>query len=358
MRIGIVTITELENFGNRLQNYALQETLKSLGAEVDTIPNYITYKHRKNKKWQLEQFLKGLKNRSRSQLSEIIKIKRFEKFDKKHFTFSKYYSEIDYIPEDLEAAYDYFVAGSDQIWNPVFPFNLDFNFLNFCSREKRIAYSGSFGVECIPEKYEEQITAYINGFPEISVREFSGRDIVQQLTGKDAHVLFDPTLLLDRTRWEKLSRKPKWLDPDKKYILVYYLGKTEALAKILEDAKKKNPELSSYDIIDIHNKKLIKQYTITPDEFIWLIDHAGLMITDSFHGTVFSILMQTPFIHSLREGGVNMNSRIFSLFRELSLPFSEGIYTDHIDNPKLQETLQQGRTESISYLKSHLNHGK
>ena len=356
MKVGIVTITELENFGNRLQNYALQETLKSLGAEVETIPNYITYRHRKRKSWQLKKLFIGLKNRSRSQISEIIKIKRFEKFDRKHFTFSKYYSEINYIPKDLESAYDYFVAGSDQIWNPIFPFNLDFNFLKFCDKSKRVAYSGSFGVEQIPEKYEKQITDYINGFPDISVREFSGQNIVRDLTGKEARVLFDPTLLLDRCSWQALSRKPKWLDEDKKYILVYYLGKKEALTKILESVNQSHPDLASYEIIDIHDQKLVKQYTITPDEFVWLIDHAGLMITDSFHGTVFSILMETPFIHSLREGGVNMNSRIFSLFKELSLPFSEAVYTDHINNTDLQGCLAQGRAEAKAYLQNHLRH--
>ncbi len=357
MRVGIVTITELENFGNRLQNYAMQETLKSLGAHPETIPNYINYKHRKSKKWQLSQLLKALKSRSRSRIAEIVKIKRFEKFDRKYFTFSKYCSEIDYIPENLGEAYDYFVAGSDQIWNPIFPFNLDFNFLTFCSAEKRIAYSGSFGVDAIPPKYREQITAYINGFSELSVREFSGREIVRQLSGKDASVLLDPSMLLDRDRWLKLSKKPRWVKEDEKYILVYYLGQKQALEQILKSAKEQDPQLASCKIIDIHDKTLIQNYTITPDEFVWLIDHAKLMITDSFHGTVFSVLMQTPFVHSLRVGGTNMNSRISSLFQKLEMPFSEGVYTAHLNNPKLLNTLEKHRAESVSYLKRHLHHG-
>lgn len=358
MRVGIVTITELENFGNRLQNYALQETLKSLGAHPETIPNYINYKHRKTKKWQLKQLLKGLKNRSRSCVAEIVKIKRFEKFDRKYFTFSKYYSEINSIPENLGEAYDYFVAGSDQIWNPVFPFNLDFNFLTFCSAEKRISYAGSFGVDTIPPKHEEKITAYLNGFSELSVREFSGREIVRQLSGKDASVVLDPSMLLDRNRWLEMSKKPRWIKEYEKYILVYYLGQKEALEQILKTAKEQNPQLESCKIIDIHDKTLIRKYSITPDEFVWLIDHSELMITDSFHGTVFSILMQTPFVHSLRVGGTNMNSRISSLFQLLELTFSHGIYTAHLNNAQLLNTLEKHRAKSVSYLKQQLHHGK
>lgn len=351
MKIGIVTITELENFGNRLQNYALQETLKSLGVEVETLHNYISYKHRKSKKWQLSQLVFGLKHRSRGVIAELYKIKRFERFDKNHFVFSKYFSELNYIPEKLGEQFDYFVAGSDQIWNPNFPFNLDFNFLTFCEKNKRISYSGSFGVDSIPEEYQERYINYLNGFSRLTVREYTGQRIVNELIGENARVVVDPTLLLNQESWRLFSKKPHWLKM-KRYVLVYFLGETNTLQELQDSL---GDEFSNLEIINIHDKHLIIPYAITPDEFIWLIDNADLVITDSFHGTVFSILMETPFIHSLRKGGLNMSSRVDSLFRLVGLEYHEGMYKDHINNDSLKKKITERKQESLQFLSSELS---
>ena len=258
---------------------------------------------------------------------------------------------MNYIPEKLGEQFDYFVAGSDQIWNPNFPFNLDFNFLTFCEKNKRISYSGSFGVDSIPEEYQERYINYLNGFSRLTVREYTGQRIVNELIGENARVVVDPTLLLNQESWRLFSKKPHWLKM-KRYVLVYFLGETNTLQELQDSL---GDEFSKLEIINIHDKHLIIPYAITPDEFIWLIDNADLVITDSFHGTVFSILMETPFIHSLRKGGLNMSSRVDSLFRLVGLEYHEGMYKDHINNDSLKKKITERKQESLQFLSSELS---
>lgn len=357
MKIGIVTITELDNFGNRLQNYALQRVLMDLGLDVETIPNYIVFKYRKSKRWRLNQLKKGIRNKDCSVISPLIRQIRFEKFDKKHFAFSNNYSDINHISKCLNEEYDYFIAGSDQIWNPYFTFNLDFNFLTFCDKHKRLAYAASFGVDEIPEEKVCVYREYINGIDQMSVREYSGKKIVKLISGKDVPVLVDPTILLDREQWKTLSKKPKWIRNAQKYILLYYLGKTEERDILIKELLLNNPKMKECKILDINDIKKLKEYSVRPDEFIWLIDNSQAVITDSFHGTVFSILMGVPFIHSPRKDvWVSMNSRVSSLFKKLELNELYGeIYTDHIiNNATLEKKLNECRLESIHFLRNAL----
>lgn len=352
MKVGIVTITELDNFGNRLQNYALQETLKSLGVEVETIPNYITYRYRRETKRILKEIYEGLRYRNRIKLSDILKQIRFSKFDKKYFDFSKYFSEINYISEELDCNFDYFVAGSDQIWNPYFSFNYDFNFLKFCSPSKRIVYSASFGVDEIPDDRKNLFMDYINNIKNVSVREYAGKEIIKKLCHREVPVFVDPSMLLSKTQWLKLAKKPFWMSKNENYILKYYLGKKDE-NKIMSELGVK---YKNYRVIDIHNKLDIEKYSITPAEFIWLIDNAKIVMTDSFHGTVFSIILKTPFINQKRiDSSVSMNSRIESLYKITNYKISDLVNDYHISNSEeIDRTIELCRNKSINYLKSAL----
>ncbi len=354
MKVGIVTITELDNFGNRLQNFALQQVLKSIGCEVETIPNYITYKYRKSRKYQMREFLHAVKVSNREMISKLVKQWRFEKFDKKHFEFSKYYSTIDFISPQLNEHFDFFVAGSDQIWNPYFPFNREFNFLTFADKEKRVAYSASFGVEEIPEDKIEMYKAYLNGMKSISVREFAGQKIVEKLIGRNVPVLPDPTLLLTESEWCAIAKKPNWLMANQKYILTYFLGSTEDRNNLFDELYARYPEYEKLKIIDINEIQNIRAYSINPSEFIYLIQHAKLMVTDSFHGTVFSVIMKTPYITAKRKGGVSMHSRIESLHQLLEITPSEFICESHLTNTVHIESLKNKREKAILYLKEAL----
>ena len=355
MKVGIVTITELDNFGNRLQNYALQEILKSLGCDVETIPNYITYKYRKSKKYQLREFIHAIRVSNLKMKSEILKQWRFERFDKKYFKFSKYYSTIDFISPELNESYDFFVAGSDQIWNPYFPFNREFNFLVFADIEKRVAYSASFGVDDIPEDKKDLYKDYLRGMKSISVREFAGQKIVNELIGITVPVLPDPTLLLSKSEWCKVEKKPRWVKNDEDYILTYYLGDTAERNELFGKLYSDFPTYKNSKIIDINNIHNSKEYSINPSEFIYLIHHAKLMITDSFHGTVFSIIMKTPYITVARKDhGESMYSRIDSLYELLGLSSSKLICETHLSDQKHLDVLDEKKQEAIKYLQASL----
>lgn len=354
MKIGIVTITELDNFGNRLQNYALQSYLQSYDIQVETIPNYIIYKNRKNYLYKAKKIVKGvlkaLIKRNINLISELYKQRRFEKFDRHYFTFSKEYSTIDYISPKLNAMYDYFIAGSDQIWNPYFTFNFDFNFLQFADINKRIAYAASFGVSELPEKDKECFKKYLDGMKCISVREFAGQKIVKELTGKDIPVVLDPTLLLTKEQWLKIEKKPKWIK-QQKYILTYYLGDVAPRDTLFNRIKIDYPEFKNMQIIDIHDTNKIRAFSITPDEFIWLIHNASLMITDSFHGTVFSVIMNTPFITQNRvDNYVQMNSRIESLYQLLKIDSNELVHMYGNDIENINNNIENNRIIAHNYL--------
>lgn len=354
-KVGIVTITELDNFGNRLQNYALQEVLKSKGFNVETIRNLICYGERKKILYKPLQLGKGIIRKNfRYRLAKVSKQFRFERFDKKYITFAKECSTINTIDDKLVGKYNYLIAGSDQIWNPLFCFNYEFNFLTFDLPEKRIAYSASFGVENVPDEKKGVFKTWLSEMKKISVREYQGERIVYELTGKHCDVMPDPTLLLSREEWNLIAKKPKWLEENKKFILKYFLGSDENYKEILEQLHK-NVQYKEYEIIDINNPFDIKSYSITPDEFVYLINACELMITDSFHGTVFSIIMQTPFVHSLRKGeSVEMNSRIDSLFKMLEIKNEEFICREHLNNTK-RELIKKLRKDADEFLDNALD---
>lgn len=354
MKIGIVTITELDNFGNRLQNYALQTYLMNMGFEVETFHNYITYKYRKKISYKIKCILKGILKRNVEYWANVLKQNKFEIFDKKYINFSKYYSTKEYISPEIEKEYDYLVAGSDQIWNPDFTFNFDFNFMCNVNREKRVAYAASIGISEVPEKFREKFIMYINGIDNISVREYNGADIIEDLTGKKVQTVLDPTLLLEYQDWIQIEKKPKWIKDDK-YILEYFLGSEKELKNIYNNLYQERPDFEGVKRININSKKLLKQFAISPQEFIWLIRNSKLVITDSFHGTVFSILLKTPFIHSFRrDDNFLMNSRIESLFKMLDIEYQKNIYDAHTKANRIESVLKVKRAEAEEFLKGAL----
>lgn len=361
MKIGLVTITELDNFGNRLQNYALQSVLLELGHTVETIPNLIVYKKRKNPLYKLLSALYGtfkwfvMKNRN--VISSLEKQARFEKFDSEYICFSPKQSTIDYIPEDLDKAYDVFIAGSDQIWNSNFTFNFEFNFLRFAQENKRISYAASFGADSVKAEYVDKFSQYLSEMAYISVRETTGKKIVENLTDKTATVVLDPTMLIEASKWSEMERKPKWVTSEK-FILTYYLGDTQGRKAIFEKLYNEKEEYKSYQVIDIFDSNTPKQYATTPDEFLWLVHNAVLMITDSFHGTVFSVLFGTPFCSSPRiDCGASMQSRLDSLFEILDIK-NNGLITDVKEQKSVYSRLEEYRDISMAYLKNALSNAE
>lgn len=359
-KIGIITMNG-NNFGNRLQNYALQEYLKKLGMNVETIYNCVYEVHKENK------FISSLKSLYFKIKKTIInkKLKKinhkknqlFDKFNKEFIKFSSEKVDNNYVLSRLESLYDYFIVGSDQVWNPYAYRNKDIDFLNFSPKEKNLTYAVSFGIEKLEPKFEEIYKKGLENFNYISVRENQGVIIAQELTERDdIELSIDPTMLFDNEEWQKIEKKPDLL-LEQKYILNYFLGELskERQNEIERIAKENNCKI--INILDSNDPF----YVSGPSEFIYLERNAFLICTDSFHACVFAILFKTPFIVFNREDkSASMNSRIDTLLKKFHL--EKQYYNNKIDDNLLKIDysnidflLEKERKKSTDYLKKALN---
>lgn len=326
MKIGLVTINDNNNYGNRLQNYATQEFFhKNYDVDVYTIKNSILLnKNNKNLKYFIKFFVANLK----LFLERISLNKRqrcFNEFNRKinyNRSIINWYKNYKIVAND----YNKFLVGSDQVWNPYGRMS-DVELLAFTDKDK-ISFAPSFGVSEIRDTDKEKLKKQINKFKAISVRENEGKRILQEVTDKEVEVLVDPTMLLDEKDWSKVAKKPEQLKSNK-YILNYFLGN-------LSPEKKREIERianeNDCEIINILDKNS-PFYKTGPSEFLYLEENAFLICTDSFHSCVFAIIFGKPFIVFDREDkNVSMNSRISTLLSKFNLNnrYFNGKITDEL----------------------------
>ncbi len=185
-KIGIVSIYDNNNYGNRLQNYAVQQVLKKMDCEPETIVNWPetnqpitkleeTKKNIRRQLSKVKKALKGIKNKEEKQ-----RYKCFKNFNESFIQISKAtmtYHNAKAMKDD----YDYFLVGSDQVWNPNFGRLSDIDLLTFSEKEKNIAFSASFGISTISQESKEKCKKAFTNFKSISVREEAGKDIIDQL---------------------------------------------------------------------------------------------------------------------------------------------------------------------------------
>lgn len=358
MKIGISTIIDNNNYGNRLQNYASQQVLLNIGLQSTTINPKFKNKYEfwmKNLgKKTIFYLIKNI-NFKNERIIQRLRVMRFEMFTNKFVPNKNFFiNNLDDL-SIMVKEFDYFITGSDQVWNYNFRPNLDIDFLQFAERNKRVAYAPSFGVSEIPNQYKEQYTKYLSEMSHLSVREHAGQKIIKELTGRDSEVLIDPTMMLDKEEWLKVASKPK-CTPKKKYLLTYVLGNQteEFKAFVSKLAKEKNLEI--LNLLDPMNKDI---HCVDPGEFVYLINEADVMITDSFHGAVFSILTETPFvIFERQDKEVSMNSRIetlvstFNMESRLSTHIKSIDDVYNIDFSNIDGILKHEREKAINYLKN------
>lgn len=315
MKVGIVTIYDLKNYGNRLQNYAVSEVLKSLGVYSDTliiddtplkrkIKNIIkVYLGKKpNIHWNLQE-----ENKLFTKEYSQLEFERYEKFK----SFSHKNINIKYVKlsKNLNEQYDYFIAGSDQVWNTDIGHGLPWEFLTFAEPNKRIGYAPSFGGTEIHNRVDD-VSKYLCQMNSISIREFSGVSFIKNISGREAIHLIDPTLMLECSKWRLVEEKPATNLLPEKYILTYFLGNRNEGAEHIIQNLIDTYQLPVIRLRDINNSEI---FVSGPSEFLYLIDHASLILTDSFHGSVFSFIFGKPFMVFNREGDLpNMMARVDS----------------------------------------------
>lgn len=366
-KIGIVTLNGYENYGNRLQNYALQEVIKTMGYTVETviIESSATRVPKSNFiKLLIKEPMKVIKKVNSKTNSFVDKQINKTVIKERKIRFKRFSSE-KIIEKKLDIKnlrkieeYSYFVVGSDQVWNPYYIKNSSENFLTFAPSSKRVSYAASFGSSSIPKEFIGNYKSGLREMKSISVREDIGATIIENLIKRSTEIVLDPTMLLTKEEWLKIAKAPDQ-KPSKKYILTYFLGE---LSKEVNDEIKKIASSKDLEIINLAKIKEKKWYTADPAEFIDLINSSELFCTDSFHGAVFSILLERPFlIFDRNDKTYSMNSRIETLLRKFSFEnrLAVNIHTDNIltemDFSHVDHILKKEREISLNYLKGALN---
>ena len=372
--IGIITILKTNNYGAELQAYATQAILNKLGYDA-VIIDYLFYKNPGHKRTKVSKpsFNLGLKKRLKEKFYPIIaKLKatpntyacknreeNFTEFHLKNTRMSPTYRSMD----ELYATkndYDVYMVGSDQVWNPgiyssILPYMLTFAPVG----KKRVAYASSFGVSAIPHDCQWLYKKYLKEFSSIGVREKNAVEMVKELCGKDATWVLDPTLLLDKEDWSKVASNAHC--EKKNYILLYELTPCPYILELAKYFRKRK----GMDIIRICKTAAVEDKDSSieniidagPAEFVRLFANAGMVITNSFHGTAFSINFGKEF-YTITPARKHNNSRqrsILELFKLQDRLIAEdtpleNISMGAIDYAAVSDTLEDERMKSIEFL--------
>ncbi|MGB8452451.1 MAG: polysaccharide pyruvyl transferase family protein [Anaerocolumna sp.] len=318
MKAGVITFHSAHNFGATLQTWALQKVLKNYKIEASVInyhPSIIDDLYNPLKgKYGMERRIAKYKLRRQNPRS-LERYQNYTGFIKKNFNLLGDYMTY----EELEAAkldLDAYIVGSDQVWNSEHIGGFDpAYFLDFVKPGPlKFSYAASIGRDYILPVYHEQIRNSLKSFTSISVREKSAKKPVKALTKKRVDVVLDPTLLLAREEYNEIKTVPNIKG---KYIFVYMM---EHNPEVVAFANKVSTA-TGLPIVQRRPNKIFKNeiascYTSAPGDFLGLIENAEYVITNSFHGTVFSIVYETPFISMLHS---NTGSRTVDLLKALNM---------------------------------------
>ena len=320
-KIAIVTLYGNVNFGNKLQNYAVQRYFEQMGFEVVTLPcsQQLCPSH------DVNMFVRRIAHRclqslgfEKDRVKRQLRLKKRQEYIKEFSDmYIKLAPDIGYSRINGKLDIDYFATGSDQVWHYAKRDKkaLEYYFLPFAAPTQRLTVAPSFGFDEFPQNYLRTYKKGLEGFENLSVREERGAELIKELTGKDATVLLDPTMLIDILEWLKILKKPLQFVDDN-YIFVYTLGGFKGEVKEKTCKLANDLGLRIIDIMDIDSDYYIHT---RPDEFLYWIHNARLVVTDSFHASVFSILFNRPFVVTERSDIKGMGSRLDTLFNKFKI---------------------------------------
>ena len=336
MKIGIITIHNSPNYGACLQAYALWKYISLLGQDCEVInlyrPHQVEYV--KSNRFHPMRQSTGLVAKAKHLAKSVLGISKAKpcgslysdkakaKFDEFNLQIklSRPYAGID----ELYAAppeYDLYISGSDQLWNPTQPYCLEPYFLTFTpAGSKKISYATSIGITELTENEKKKFKAWLSSYVAVSVREKQAKKLLESFTGRsDIKQVPDPTFLLGIEHWKGIAEQPK--DKDK-YMLLFTLNWSQQLLdyslKLSQESglrllvlAQKQPEYAGDDYIPVTDAG--------PKEFIGYIENASMVITDSFHCTVFSIIMGTENFYTYISPSNGRGSRITDLLDSFGL---------------------------------------
>lgn len=371
-KIGLVPLEYNSfNYGGTLQNYALQQTLLKHSSNIYVF-NFDDFKDtklfpsskssiQKTNKFKIKKKVQGIFNYL---FKNDIKAKKLKFIEFRDIHFADMIKPDKSNIHEISKEFNGFYCGSDQIWNPYWA--NESHFLSFVPEDiPKFSYAASIGVGELNNKQASVYKPLVNEFDLISVREKSAKSILNPLLNKnkEIEVVLDPTLLLSAVEWDSILSKNKIKN---KYIFTYFLGEDEEL----RDYAKSLSKLLNLKIINIpylygEFRKSdylfgdLKATDAGPQDFINLIKHAEIILTDSFHACVFSIIYHKNFyVFDRKVYGKSMSTRISGLLEMLEIS-GHIIDTDHslsqltrndIDYTLVDFNLNKQKEISLSYL--------
>lgn len=381
-KIGVCACYNSKNYGSMLQTLATERQLEKLGysheiirysrkltpallfRSINRIPEILKKKVEKKKETaklaKYPQVEYGIKLRNQC----------FDNFMSSTFTsLSPVYDTFTQL-QDAAKQYDAVLVGSDQLWRPE-GFSTGFYTLEFVPDDvKKVAYATSFGVSQIPKNKEHIAKKFLSRIEYISIREIRGSEMVKELLGREVPVVVDPTLLFTGEEWKTIIPSKKVVD--EKYIFCYLLGANSQHRTWVEELKQR----TGYRIVTIpHLDEFVESdvsfgddhlFQVSPADFINLIRNAEYVCTDSFHGSVFSILNHKRFVTFNRfsdKSKNSRNSRIESLLKQTGLENRRmtqinqnivDVICSEIDYSQVESKLTEMRDKSVAYLENAL----
>lgn len=365
MNIGIITQPLHTNYGGLLQNYALQKVLKDFGHKTITLDHDL-YGQATEYRFFL-QILKTIilrsigKGKHRLYIWEIKKIrKNTEYFINKYITRTcKINSSNAFQKYARDNNIDVFVVGSDQVWRPKYNKNVLNSFLNFAVnlQVKRIAYAASFGVEEweFNAKQTAKILELIKLFDAVSVREDSGIILCKEFLNCEAVHVLDPTMLLDKEDYIALINRENALQ-SKGNLFTYILDETIEKKEIINNISKKL-KLKTFSSMPQHHRDIYPPVTQWLRSFM----DAEFIICDSFHGAVFSIIFNKPFlIIGNKERGISRFNSLLKMFNLKDRMINIGdnynsIINKSIDWENINTLRDKWKEKSLNYIYNNLS---
>lgn len=382
--IGVCLKYEQINYGSKLQALATVKMLENMSLDYEII----RYNKKSLKfiiKYLMRCFNLVFLNDRYDQFQRIIEYKKhpqvlaqiqkrngmFSDFDKQFEShLSQFYKSYDELKMQCKNKYSKVLTCSDQLWSPAALGSGFYNLMFAPDDMTKVSWASSFGVSNIPWYQKKRTARYLNRIEHISMRENRGAEIVKELTGKDVPVLLDPVFVFDKVQWEDLVKyQPAEFEP---YIFCYFLGDNEEHRKQALELQK----LTGLKIVTLrHLDRYVDfdenfgdyaPYDVDPQRFLNILRNAQYVLTDSFHGTAFSVLCEKKFLVFDRysdSSGNSKNSRIDSVCKNLGLEdrrFSDKkdilqAVDKDIDYESVREKTSNYREQTKEYLKNALS---
>lgn len=363
-RVGIITIHNSPNYGACLQSFALYEYIRQQGYDVYVINLYRPYHSDYVESLKFKPYI----HRFETLKQRIFRIVRdlfrniISLFHNKHnrgtiechnsqialINFNSFNSRIRLTRpfcsiDELYLAppeFDTYITGSDQVWNPTQSYCIEPYFLTFVKRGRKISYASSIGIEELTDLEKKQFKRWLRSYDAVSVREHSAQKILSKLTGQKITQVCDPTFLLGKKYWNSISVKPNYTD----YILLFTLSFNKEITEYaINLSKESNKVLICINTDQLDDNRYVHRSDCTPEEWLGFIQNADMLLTDSFHCTLFSILLGTKNFHTYISPWNTRGSRITDLLKTFHV-------MDHLLAKELNESYKILSDKKIDYL--------